>query len=97
VDRPRSLRSALLVGLSSLFASALPLLPYAFMEDALRATCVAVALSIVSLSSFGAYKARLTVGSPWKSAAQLAAIGKVVGMFTSTDALEVLSRTLRDG
>jgi vacuolar iron transporter family protein len=74
VDRRKSLRSAITVGLASLVGSLVPLCPFVVLP-VMSATWVAVGVSLVALAAFGAYKAILTVGSPWKSGLQLAAIG----------------------
>jgi VIT1/CCC1 family predicted Fe2+/Mn2+ transporter len=74
VDRRKSLLSAVTVGLASLVGSLVPLCPFVILP-VWPATWVAVGVSLVALSTFGAYKAALTVGTPWKSGLQLAAIG----------------------
>jgi vacuolar iron transporter family protein len=74
VDRRKSLLSAIIVGLASLVGSLLPLGPFLVLP-VLPATWVAIGVSLAALTAFGAYKATLTVGSPWKSGVQLAVIG----------------------
>ena len=76
VDRKRSLRSSMVVGLASLVGSLLPLVPFALLPVSAGAW-VAVLLSAVILFVLGAYKARVTVGHPLKSGFELAAIGTV--------------------
>lgn len=76
MSRRASLRSAGVVGTSSLVGSLLPLLPFVILPVSL-ATTAAVVLATLVLMAFGAYKARLTIGSPWKSALELGGIGIV--------------------
>jgi predicted membrane protein (TIGR00267 family) len=69
-----SLRSASIVGAASLVGSVLPLGPFLFAP--LDAACgMAVVLAAATLFALGAYKARATVGLPWKSGLELASIG----------------------
>ncbi len=76
VDRSRSLRSAAVVGLSSLVGSLLPLVPIVLLPLPL-AGWMAVLFAAGTLFGLGAYKARVTAGSPLRSGASLAAIGTV--------------------
>jgi len=71
-----SLRSACVVGLASLFGSLLPLGPFALVPVRAAASA-AVVLSAAALFALGAYKAKATVGRPWKSGLELACIGTV--------------------
>ncbi len=74
VDRKASLRSSAVVGLASLVASVGPVLPFA-ATGGLLATGAAIALGVGLLLALGAFKARLTTGSPGRSAIALAVIG----------------------
>jgi predicted membrane protein (TIGR00267 family) len=74
VDMRASLRSAGVVGGSSVVASVVPVLPFAFVSGG-AAIAAATALALVLLLALGAMKARLTIGSPVAEAAKLAAIG----------------------
>jgi vacuolar iron transporter family protein len=76
VDRRRSLKSALIVGLSAVVGSVIPLLPF-FVTPVAAAKWIALAISASTLFAFGAYKAKMTVGHPLKSGAELAIIGTV--------------------
>jgi vacuolar iron transporter family protein len=78
-SRRASLLSSLVVGASSLVGSLLPLVPFLVLPAA-RATVAAIALSGLVLMALGAYKARVTVGSPWRSGFELAAIGLLSAM-----------------
>lgn len=79
VDRRTSLRSSLVVGASSLGGSLLPLVPFLVLPMA-GAKVVAAALAACTLFAFGAYKARVTVGSPMKGGLELAAVGMLAGV-----------------
>ena len=74
VDRKTSLRSSAVVGGASLVGSLLPLAPFIALP-VMPGVWAALALSVVTLFAFGAYKARATVGHPFKSGFELAAIG----------------------
>lgn len=65
---------ALLVGFAALVGSFIPLVPF-FVLGITPATYVGVVLSIISLFAMGAYKAKTTVGSWWKTGLELAVIG----------------------
>jgi VIT1/CCC1 family predicted Fe2+/Mn2+ transporter len=76
MSKQESLRSAWLVGVSSLVGSLLPLAPF-LIAPVKVASAAAVALAAAALFSLGAYKAKATVGRPWKSGLELASIGTV--------------------
>jgi predicted membrane protein (TIGR00267 family) len=69
-------RIALVVGVSAIIGSLIPLLPFLLLPLG-AAVPAAMALSALALFGFGAYKARVTVGVPSRSGLQLAAIGMV--------------------
>ncbi|MFT3776523.1 MAG: VIT1/CCC1 transporter family protein [Minicystis sp.] len=74
IDARRPLKSALVVGLSALVGSLLPLLPFAVLP--VRPSMWAAALlSALALFLAGVYKARLTAGRPGRSGMEMAAIG----------------------
>lgn len=75
VDRAASLRSSLIVGLSSLVASVLPVL--AFIPSWSRSVSLGVALMVgtLELLVLGAFKAHITTGGRARSGIALAAIG----------------------
>lgn len=76
VDVRSSLRSAVVVGVSSLVASVLPVLPFA-LASGRPAMGAAGAVGLALLLVLGGTKARLTIGSPWREAVKLAAVGAV--------------------
>lgn len=76
VDRRRALRSALVVGVSALVGSLVPLAPFLVLPvGAGMAASIAVAALFLFIA--GAYEARVTVGRPWRSGLELAVIGTV--------------------
>jgi vacuolar iron transporter family protein len=76
IEASNELRVALLVGVSAIIGSLIPLLPFLLLPLG-AAVPTAMALSALALFGFGAYKARVTVGRPLRSGAQMAAIGIV--------------------
>jgi VIT1/CCC1 family predicted Fe2+/Mn2+ transporter len=76
ISRSQSLRAALIVGASAVVGSLIPLVPFAFLP-VVMSMWVSVAVTALVLFAVGAYKARLTVGSPGRSGAEMAVIGTV--------------------
>jgi VIT1/CCC1 family predicted Fe2+/Mn2+ transporter len=74
IDRPRALRSAVVVGLASIVGSLLPLSPFVFLGTH-AAAWATVVVAAGMLFGVGAYKARATLGRPWKSGLEMTAIG----------------------
>lgn len=74
VSRAHALRSALVVGLSAVVGSLIPLLPFLVLPVAISMWTAVVVAALV-LFAVGAYKARLTVGHPGKSGLEMAIIG----------------------
>ncbi|MEJ5225345.1 MAG: VIT1/CCC1 transporter family protein [Anaerolineales bacterium] len=75
-ERSQALVSGLVVGLAALVGSLIPLAPFFFLSVGLS---IWVSLVVAALTLFvvGAYKARVTVGRPFKSGLQMALIGIV--------------------
>ena len=75
-EKTQALRSALVVGLSALVGSLIPLLPFFFLNVVLS---IGLSIIIAALALFivGAYKARVTIGKPFRSGIQMAVIGTV--------------------
>lgn len=73
-DRSRAFRSALVVGISAIVGSLIPLVPFAFLpvNESMLASVVVTALVLFVV---GAYKARITVGRPYRSGLEMAVIG----------------------
>jgi predicted membrane protein (TIGR00267 family) len=76
IEASNARRIALVVGVSAIIGSLIPLLPFLLLPLG-AAVPSAMALSALALFGFGAYKARVTVGDPSRSGLQLAAIGIV--------------------
>jgi VIT1/CCC1 family predicted Fe2+/Mn2+ transporter len=74
--RSQAARMALIVGLSAVIGSLIPLVPFIFMSVT-RAVVTSIVLAGVILFAVGAYKARLTVGHWGRSGLQMAVIGIV--------------------
>ncbi|MFH1200471.1 MAG: VIT1/CCC1 transporter family protein, partial [Candidatus Micrarchaeota archaeon] len=77
-ERP-AFDEAAVVGVATVIGSAIPLTPFFLMPVAL-AMWVSVALTCAVLFGVGAYKAMVTVGSWWKSGAELAIIGLIAAL-----------------
>lgn len=76
IEASNALRIALVVGVSALVGSLIPLLPFLLLPIS-AAVPVALAVSALALFGVGAYKARVTVGRPLRSGLQMAVIGIV--------------------
>jgi predicted membrane protein (TIGR00267 family) len=74
-----ALRSALVVGVSALVGSLIPLVPFVLVPFGILTRAIAIvvslAVSALALFSVGVYKARITVGRPGRSGLQMAVIG----------------------
>lgn len=73
-DKDGPTKSAIIVGFSSLLGSIIPLIPYFFIEIG-SAVFWSLGVSGSFLFAIGAYKAKLTIGSPWKSGLEMVLIG----------------------
>ncbi|KAI8928804.1 VIT family-domain-containing protein [Entophlyctis helioformis] len=74
----RSWISALTIGFSYFMGGLVPLMPYVFINSAITALNVSVAVTILALLIFGYVKARLLgISKPLSSALQMAIIGAV--------------------
>ncbi|MEW5872718.1 MAG: VIT1/CCC1 transporter family protein [Chloroflexota bacterium] len=74
VDRRGAWKAALVVGISAIVGSLIPLVPFAFLPVGLS-MWVSIVITALVLFGVGAYKARVTVGSPGKSGLEMAVIG----------------------
>ena len=75
-EKSKALRSALIVGFSALIGSLIPLFPFFFWTVNLGIG-VSILVAALTLFSVGFYKARVTVGKPFRSGLQMAVIGTV--------------------
>ena len=74
-----ALQSALVVGVSALVGSLIPLVPFVLVPFGILTRAIAIVISLavsaLVLFSVGVYKARITVGRPGRSGLQMAVIG----------------------
>lgn len=75
-DRSQALRAAIIVGVAAVVGSLIPLVPFIFLPVG-TSILVSIVITALVLFAVGAYKARITVGRPWKSGLEMAAIGTV--------------------
>jgi VIT1/CCC1 family predicted Fe2+/Mn2+ transporter len=75
-DRTQALRAAIVVGVSAVVGSLIPLVPFAILPVGIS-MWVSILVTALVLFGVGAYKARITVGRPWKSGLEMAIIGTV--------------------
>lgn len=75
-EKSNAFGSALIVGFSALIGSFIPLLPFFFWTVKVSIG-LSIAIAAVTLFVFGVYKARVTVGRPFRSGVQMAVIGTV--------------------
>jgi VIT1/CCC1 family predicted Fe2+/Mn2+ transporter len=68
--------SAMIVGVSALVGSLIPLFPFFFWTVGLS-IWISIVIAALTLFFVGAYKARVTVGKPFRSGLQMAVIGTV--------------------
>jgi len=73
-DRRQAIKSALVVGVSAVIGSLIPLAPFALLPVA-HSMWVAVLITALVLFGVGAYKARTMVGHPARSGLEMAVIG----------------------
>jgi VIT1/CCC1 family predicted Fe2+/Mn2+ transporter len=69
-----AMKSALVVGISAIIGSLIPLVPFVFIPVGIS-MIVSIVIAALTLFAFGAYKARVTVGHPGKSGLEMAMIG----------------------
>ncbi len=75
-EKSKAVRSALLVGFSALIGSLIPMFPFFFLNVTLS-IWIAVIIAALTLFVVGVYKARVTVGKPFRSGIEMAVIGTV--------------------
>ena len=82
IEKNEPRRSFVIVLSSTIFGSIIPLIPFFFVTSStiLYGTMASVALSGSVLFFIGAYEARTTVGSLWKSGLQMTIIGLAAGV-----------------
>lgn len=75
-EKSKAFRSALIVGFSALIGSLIPLFPFFFWNVNLS-ILLSIVIAALTLFIVGAYKARVTIGKPFRSGAEMAIIGTV--------------------
>jgi VIT1/CCC1 family predicted Fe2+/Mn2+ transporter len=75
-EKSEALRSALLVGFSALIGSFIPLFPF-FLFNVQLSIILSILIAALTLFVVGVYKARVTVGRPFRSGLEMAVIGTV--------------------
>ena len=75
-EKSKALRSALIVGFSALAGSLIPLFPFFFWTVNLSIG-ISIIIAALTLFTVGVYKARVTVGKPFRSGMEMAIIGTV--------------------
>ncbi len=73
-EKSKAFNSALLVGFSALAGSLIPLFPFFFL-DVTVSIWISIVTAALTLFIVGVYKARVTVGKPFRSGLQMALIG----------------------
>jgi vacuolar iron transporter family protein len=76
VDRTQALRAAVVVGASAVVGSLIPLVPFVIFPVS-TSIWVSILVTALVLYAVGVYKARITVGRPWKSGLEMALIGTI--------------------
>ncbi len=76
IESGQARKSAVLVGFAAIFGSLIPLLPFlVFPKDILTGMGASVLVAAVALFLIGWYKAKTTVGRPYRSGLQMLIIG----------------------
>ncbi len=76
IEASRAIRSAVIVGLSAIVGSLIPLLPFFFFPIG-PSILISIGLTALTLFGAGVYKAKTMVGHPGKSGLQMALIGTI--------------------
>ena len=75
-EKFKAFNSALLVGFSALVGSFIPMFPFFFLNVNLS-ILLSIVIAALTLFVVGVYKARVTIGKPFRSGLQMAIIGTV--------------------
>jgi VIT1/CCC1 family predicted Fe2+/Mn2+ transporter len=75
-EKSNAIGSALIVGFSALIGSLIPMLPFFFLTVSLS-IWLSILIAALTLFVVGVYKARVTVGRPFRSGLQMMVIGTV--------------------
>lgn len=74
-DPKRATKSALNIGMSYVVGGLVPLSPYFFIDDPIRALKISAVVTLACLFVFGYFKSRFTGVNPWEGAIRVALIG----------------------
>jgi len=74
-----SIKSAWIVFYASFLGSIIPLIPF-FLMSISSAVVVSILVSVIILFGAGVWKAKLTIGSPWKNGIEMAILGIVAAL-----------------
>ncbi len=80
VDKSQGRRTGVIVGVSTLVGSLIPLAPFPLVGNIAMGAAVSVVVSALALYLIGWYGAKLTVGRPGRSGLQMALIGTLAGL-----------------
>lgn len=75
-EKSQAIKSALIVGVSALVGSLIPMMPFFFISVTLS-IWLSILIAALTLFVVGVYKARVTVGKPFRSGLQMALIGTI--------------------
>ncbi|RZC47766.1 hypothetical protein C5167_040714 [Papaver somniferum] len=76
-DPTRALESAFTIAFAYILGGLVPLLPYMFIPDAVKAMLTSVAVTLIALLFFGFVKGHFTGNRPFRSAFETALIGTI--------------------
>lgn len=74
-DPKRATKSAVNIGISYIIGGIIPLSPYFFIDDSLRALTFSIFTTLISLFSFGYFKSKITGVNPLMGAIRVTLIG----------------------
>ncbi|KAI3902402.1 hypothetical protein MKX01_011649 [Papaver californicum] len=76
-DPRRALESAFTIAFAYILGGLVPLLPYMFIPDAVKAMLTSVGVTLIALLFFGFVKGHFTGNRPFRSAFETALIGTI--------------------
>ncbi|VVB99284.1 VIT family protein [uncultured archaeon] len=79
IETQNPVRAAAIVGISATVGSVIPLVPFMLLSVG-EAIIASLIISTIVLFAVGAYKAKITIGSWWKSGVEMAVIGMLAAL-----------------
>jgi predicted membrane protein (TIGR00267 family) len=76
-DPKRARKSAMNIGVSYIIGGFIPLMPYFFVDDAIKGLEISAAITLVCLYIFGFFKSKITGIHPWWGGLKVMFIGAV--------------------